>query len=153
TANREEAGIVAIAFLEQDVERPHTARLDGKVGCAESQNGGAADVFEHRLGGAHIITKFLLAQRVHAAVPEAVGCDLMSGIVNAADDERVAIRDPAEREERADGIMACEQLEREIDGSLDAARIASPFTASNHAFERRDLEVFFDVDCKDMFHC
>ena len=59
---------------------------------------------------------------------------------------RVALGDPAEREERRLGAGLLEQREDALDVALDAAGRAVPLRPRDVRRERRDLEVVLDVD-------
>ncbi|PAV72512.1 hypothetical protein WR25_09981 [Diploscapter pachys] len=76
----------------------------------------------------------------------AVARDFMPRIRNAADQSRMAIGDPAKREEGRLHPAFGEQVEHRAGVRLHPARDRVPVGAVDRAFERADLKPFLDID-------
>src|SRR6185437_11117014 len=74
-----------------------------------------------------------------------VARELVPRIRDAAHEVRIALGDPAEREERRGRIGIREQREDALDVALDAAFPLVPFAASNMRRECGHLEIILDV--------
>src|SRR5690242_5890392 len=98
-ANRKQAGVVAVAFLEQYIERPLDPRHDREAGCAEAYDGLTRHVLEGELGAADLFAECRRRQRADPTVPPAVRCDLVAGGRDAPHERGFSVGDPAEREE------------------------------------------------------
>src|SRR5512143_174235 len=94
-ANRIDARAVTVAGLGDDVERPEIRYPDRETRRAVAIDPVAADVLEDRLCKADIAQKRLARLSGRAFVGEAVACQLMSGVSDAADQRGVTLRDPA----------------------------------------------------------
>src|SRR5690606_4627614 len=76
--NREEARVVAVPLLDQDVERPFDAGRDGEARRAEAPDRLAADVLEHLLALPHGLSEPLRSLLCHATMVPPVRRDLVA---------------------------------------------------------------------------
>src|SRR4051794_13638445 len=78
-ANREQAGVVPVTFLQQYIECPLPSGNDRKTRSTIPDDLRANQVFERLLGGAHVLAKSSVVERGYALMRKTVGGDLMSG--------------------------------------------------------------------------
>ncbi len=113
TPDREEAGVVAVAFLDQDVECPLPPRHDRETWRSEPQHDPPGDLLQHLLAAPHRIAELArrLLRHPHAIPP--VRRDLVARVRDRADQAGLALAEPAEDEERRPGFVTREQLEQQ----------------------------------------
>ena len=78
--------------------------------------------------------------------------DLVAGLGDAADQRRMALGDPAQREEGRLDAGLVEQRQDVIGVALDPARQRLPRVAGDHLFEGADLEPILDIDGEGVAH-
>ena len=76
----------------------------------------------------------------------AVRRDLVARARDPLHEIGMPLRHPADHEERAPGLVARQQIEQPGQALSEAGFEATPIAARHARFERRHLEVFFDVD-------
>src|SRR5690606_14841261 len=106
----------------------------------------AAGVLEQRLRAREVLAEGGRRLLARARVRVAVTRQFVPARDDLADHRRVALGDPAEREEGCSRLVPVEQLEDAVDVALDAARHRVPALAIDVRRERGDLEIVLDVD-------
>src|SRR5471032_2312520 len=145
-AYRVDAGTVAVARLQQDIERPQVGRTDREAGRAIAKHGLAADLFQQVLAEHDVAGVFVAALIAGAAVRVAVAGQLVAVGDDGAHDGRVAFGDPAQREEGGMDGGAVQQEQDAFDIALDPAWQGGPVVAGDVGGEGGDVEVVFDID-------
>ena len=74
----------------------------------------------------------------------------MAGGSDGADDFRPMVGEPPQHEEGALRVMSVEAFEQSVDALDNSAWTRKPVVPMNRRFQRPDLEVLFDVNCKEM---
>ncbi len=120
--NRVNAGTVAVAGLQQRVQRPQVAAADGKTWRTIAQHLLAADIFQQRFTARNVIQEFFSALIGSPQMRVTVAGEFMATVDNAFDHCRVALRDPAQSEEGALDLPLIHQRENAIDVCLHTAR-------------------------------
>ena len=144
--HRVDAGAVAVAGFEQHVEGPEVAHADREARRAVAQHGLAAQVFEQRLGALHVVGKDLARLLAGALVAIAVAREFVAAGDDVAHQLRVALGDPAQREEGGVCAALGKQGEQALHVALDAAGLRVPGATVEMRRQGRDLEVVFDVN-------
>src|SRR6266446_3345506 len=75
SANRKEARVIAVAFIDQNIKGPLTSWNDREVRRAIADNRRPDQIFERRFGRTDILAKGSPIERRNALVPEAVRTD------------------------------------------------------------------------------
>src|SRR5437870_5138676 len=98
--HRIDARAVGVALFVEDAERPGIAPADREARRTIAAHGGSRAIFEQAFGAADILAENVRALVVSADVLPAVARQLVTVADDAADQLRMALGDPAEREER-----------------------------------------------------
>src|SRR5690606_14593051 len=144
--HRIDAGAVAMAGLGQHAVRPEIVAPDREAGRAITDHGLPGDVLEQLAGADQVIAQLGLRLPAGALVRIAVAGELMPLADDRPDHLRVALRDPAEGEERRLDPGAREEREDALDIAFDPARQGVPLRGIDPVRERRDLEVVLHID-------
>src|ERR1051326_1946394 len=111
-SNGKQARIVAVAFFEQDVERPLAAADDREAWRSVADDGNAGLVLEDRLGCPNRFTELNRSELRDSLGSPSMRCDLVARCDEVSNELRFAFRDPSEREERPTHRKLPEQLEQ-----------------------------------------
>src|SRR5438477_4197393 len=107
---RKQAGVVAIALLDQHVERPLPAPHDREARRAKARDFLACEVFQQLLGSANRLAEHKWCLRRNARMVPAVRRYLVSRRRNRANELGLPLRYPAEDEERGPRAVLLQQL-------------------------------------------
>jgi hypothetical protein len=132
--------------------RPGRARVDREAGGAIAGHALAAGLFERIARTGQIGGKARGIEREHAGMVPAVAGDLVPGLRDARDQARVALRHPAEREERGLDPCPVKQRQNRLDIAFDARFQPIPVGAVDHALESADLKPLLDIDGQAVQH-
>src|SRR5690606_22695358 len=124
--HREEAGVVAVALLDQDVQRPLAPRDDGIARRPVTQHVDSCYVLQDGLRAADAGAELEGRDRDHAVVAPAVRGDLMPGLGDLPHQVGIALGYPAEDEEGAGRLVLREQLQDPAGAPVDPARKGGP---------------------------
>ncbi len=142
---RVNAGIEAEAFLDEHVECPQAVVRDRETRRPIGGDGNADGILEHVARAPQIQAKGRRRLLVDEAVPVPVAGDLVARGVDATDEARIPLSDPAKDEEcRLDGGIF-EQIEDRLGAGLDARRELIPLFARDQVLESADVVVVFDI--------
>src|SRR3989441_11297630 len=108
---RKEAGVVAIAFFDQDVERPLPTRYNRETRRTETQHRHAGDLLKQVLGPPDRLSELRPRLVGYPRVVPAVRRDLMARAYDRADQPGLPLRYPAEHEEGRARLVLSQQLE------------------------------------------
>src|SRR5258705_3835413 len=124
--DRIDAGAVSIPGALDAFERPGVGRPDRKTWRTVAYYFNAGDVLQHDLGELDIREERFRALLARPLVGEAVTCQLVPPLDDAAHELREAFRDPTQREERRARPVLLQHGENAIDVRLDAAFTGVP---------------------------
>ncbi len=139
-----------MAFLDQHIECPFPTRNNRKTGRPVTDYFCADDVFEGLLGRTHVFTEGFMVKRSHAFVPEAMGRDFMTRRSNSEHDFGTVFCYPPKDEESAPRVVLVQEAEQRVDAARKSRWTRDPLVARDSGFQRFYLEVFLDVDGKEV---
>ena len=148
--NRKQAGVVTVAFLQQDIESPFQPRKNREGRSPKAKDRFAAGILQGVLRLPHVLPKLIPSHRGNPAMPEPVRGDFVTGSGNPPHQLGETTCHPSQREERAIRAVPSQEVEQHIGVSLHPAGIGVPIGAIHDALERADLEVVLHVYREDV---
>jgi len=143
--NGKNARVVAIAFLDEDIEGPEAGLDDRVAGRAVPDHRCANEVFDRSLCVPDVLPKLLRRQHEHELMVITMRCHFVARGRDLTHERRKALSDPAENEERRAHARAREKLQQPIRISRHAAVELIPSGPRRDAVERGHLEIILDV--------
>src|SRR5947208_4942114 len=146
TPDWKQARVVAVPFLEQDIEGPLPTRHDRETRRTKSHDRDAGDVLELPLRAAHGAAELRRSQLRHPRVIPAVGRNLMPRTGNRSNQVPVALGDPADDKARGARVMPREQRQEPLHLRCYAGWVTVPVAARDIRLQGRNLKVFLNID-------
>src|SRR3989442_9439994 len=150
--NGKKARVVAMPFLDEDVERPLPTTHNRKARRPIAEHHDARQVLQQALGASHRVPKLQRAELRERRMVPAVRRDLMARTRDPLHHLGMSLPNPAEDEEGSSGLVAGEQVQHARNTVLYPGYETVPIRPAHVGRERRDLEVLLDVDSEMMRH-
>ena len=148
--NRKNTRIVAEAEFRQDIQRPGGAARDREAGRAIAVDGNSGGVLNAILGARRIFAEFVAASICRSGDASTSGRPAHDHVRAISRNKvGIALRHPAQNEERTFDLGFVEQIENTLRVAFDAALEAWPSASVDDSGEGFHVEIIFDVDGND----
>src|SRR3954471_17324576 len=148
TPNGEETRVVAISFLQKDLQCPIPSADNGKTRCPIAEHRTPCNIFQNRFGAPNRIAELIRRNFRHLGMVGSVRSDFVSTRMDLTNETRLSLGDPPEHKKSPARSVFRQEVEQTMNAQVNTPGDRVPGAAWSIRRESRNLEILLHINRK-----